>query len=182
MDDQIATPEMVNFLRASLKMLGGEVMEEKYVVKLVEHSKGLLCPLPGCKLRELTPLEVECLVLDFSLGFEAARVLAETSLFNGGNLSPEGYAMLRYAQALSVSSGSSIAAILGREERRAKNAGVFPPEATGVALEIDNDALCLFAGKMTEKARQQFADLSLSKLVNNFDLENWEPSDSSKLN
>ena len=182
MDDQIATPEMANFLRASLKMLGGAVMEEKYVVKLVEHSKELLRPLPGCKLRELTPLEVECFVLDFSIGYETARVMGELMVFHSGTALAAEYAKLRYASALNAVSGTVITAILNREERIAREAGTLPSEATGIALEIDNDAICLFAGRVTDKVKSKIANLSMAKAVNTFDLEHWQPSDPSKFN
>ena len=157
-------------------------MEEKYVVRLVENSKELIVPIPGCKLRELTPLEVECLVLDFSIGYETARVMGDITLFHSGTTTATEYAMLRYANALNGVSGSVIAAILGREERMAREAGRLPSEATGVTLEIDNEALCLFAGKVTDKVKLKIANMSMAKAVNAFDLEHWQPSDPSQYN
>lgn len=169
----IVSQELADFLRAAVKMLGGKVLDEESLYRLVEsgHQAHAL-PIPGKKLRDLTPLEVECILLEGSLGLAAAEVLAgvvEQNVFPN-------YAKLHYARTLCVAAGVVMSAILAVAELYARDAGLLPEGADTVSLEIADDALCLFAAKKI-KSEQAAAE----RISRSFDLEHWQP-DMSKMN
>ncbi|MBQ9366759.1 MAG: hypothetical protein IJT83_03175, partial [Victivallales bacterium] len=140
----IVTRELADFLRAAVKMLGGKVLDEESLYRLVESGHQVhALPIPGKKLRDLTPLEVECILLEGSLGLAAAEVVASAVKLNGFSH----YAKLHYASILCASAGATLSTILAVAEIHARQTGLMPEGADTVSLEIADDALCLFAAK-----------------------------------
>ena len=171
MGKELATPELAAYYRAAIKMLDFEVLGEEHLVKFVEEGRNNFVK-PVQKLRELTPLEAECVLLDVSLSAAAFAKLAEASVFYGGRPPASERVKITHAMCLIKAAVSFISTLLAQEEDYARKTGVFPKEKSDkVCLEICNDALCIYAGRSLSDSQKTMAE----RIAENFDLGAWQP-------
>ena len=184
MPGEMITPELVEFLRASLRMLDGELLDEPELIDLVERGHEAVAA-PVRKIRELTPLEAECVLLDAScIKASVSKAAESVARSRGGGASPHDLIKFRYALALLQISGAVIGTILIEEAERLLRAGGFPDGADTTCLAVSDGALCVYAAK----SRKAAGAVSGSRLRDagvmvaaGFDLGSWQPDGNAKL-
>lgn len=179
MSKELLTPELIDWLKASVRMLNGNfISEDEFISKINEI--GEMVSTDNVKVAVLSPLEAEAIYLDICCAVAANRKMEAFIgiLSNKPNHNSE-IPKIFYANTLQEQFGRLTSMVM--LDVVAKNAAEQEKFEKGdcLSLAFIDDALCLCRGKSTGLKGKVVPKIKLSddlkKTLSMVDLENWKP-------